>query len=111
MRKLILLLIALLVIPLAAQAQWQATNQYVANGNIPATAATITFTVPSGNITISTSPGAANLYVNPTGIAATTGTGNYLVLPGWSYSYVGNPISTISIIGASAAGTYGVWAH
>jgi hypothetical protein len=88
-----------------------AANQYLLNGTIPATATTITFTAASGNITISTSSGAAILYVNPTGTAATTGTGNFPLFGGGSYSYVGAPLSTISIIGASASGTYGIWAH
>lgn len=83
------------------------------NGSIAATASTITFNAASTNIDIITSSGAALLYVNLVGgTASTSGGTSMIVYPNIPYKYVGQPsISSISIIGASASGTYSIVAH
>jgi hypothetical protein len=78
------------------------------NGALAATANTVTLTAASQNIVITTSAAAAIAYVNFNGTATTS---NYAITPGTSFTYSGPAISSFSILGATAAGTYSVFAH
>ena len=79
------------------------------NGNVPNTATTVTFTAPSTHWSIVTSSGAANLYFTWTGSDATNS--NAILYPGVIFNYNGPAVSAISILGASATGTYSVVAY
>jgi hypothetical protein len=84
---------------------------YEGNGNIPSTATTITFGVLCSTVKISLSSGSANLYVNRTGIAATGTSADYIIYSGTSDVYNGRQLASISILGASASGTYSIEAY
>jgi hypothetical protein len=89
-------------------------TQTIANGtsvtaSIPGSSTTVTLTAASTNILITTSPGAAILYVNPWGGAATAS--NFAIQPGSSMSFTCLPITSFTIFGATATGTYSVLAH
>jgi hypothetical protein len=78
--------------------------------NIPNISTTVTLAAASSNVTISTASTSAVLYVDFTGGTATSG--DYAIQPGASITYCGIPaVSTFKIIGASATGTYSVFAH
>jgi hypothetical protein len=82
-------------------------------GTVPAASTQISFTAPSGNFIIQiggTTPAITYLsFVSP----ATTSSFaiNPITATAGSYTYSGAPVSSIYIIGASAAGTYSVLAH
>ena len=84
---------------------------YSSNASITNTPTTITFPLPCSTIDIATSSGAANLYVNYTGAAASGGSGDFIIFGGAAFTYAGNPLSSISILGASVSGTVTILAH
>lgn len=84
---------------------------YQSNANIAGTAATISFGTPCTTIDIATSSGAANLYINFTGVAATGGSGDFVLFGGAAFTYAGQALSSISILGATASGTVTILAH
>ena len=88
-----------------------AANLYANSGSIATTASTVTFTAPSTQFSIFTSPSAPTLYVNLTTTAAVGGAGNIPIFSGGTYNYAGAPISSVSIIGTSASGSWGIVAH
>lgn len=81
------------------------SNMTSTTGNLAGTAATVTFTAPSRHIIIKTDPAAAVAYVAFSGTATTS---NFRIEPGGSLSIDGPALPSISIIGASATGTYSV---
>jgi hypothetical protein len=88
-------------------AQANITNTTAA---IPASSTAVTLVAASTNITISTSPGAAILYVDYANGTATSG--DFAIYPGQSQTFTGVPaITTFKVIGASASGNYSVLAH
>jgi hypothetical protein len=84
---------------------------YSSNASIVGTATTITFPLPCTTIDVATSSGAANLYINFTGIAATGGSGDFILFGGAAFTYAGQALSKISILGATASGTVTILAH
>jgi hypothetical protein len=85
---------------------------YQTNGNISNSPVTITFTGGAcTTIVIATSSGAANLYYQLNGTAATGSTGDSILYGGAAYTYAGQALSSISILGATASGTYTITAH
>lgn len=85
------------------------SNTYSVTGNVPATSTVITPTVASRHMIIKTDPSAAILYVRLDGGTVTSA--NFRIDPGASLSLDGLPLlPKISILGASAAGTYSVLA-
>jgi hypothetical protein len=80
------------------------------NGNIANSPLTINFGTPCSTFTLATAQGSANLYVNFSNVA-TGGTADLIVFGGSSYTYQGQPIQNISILGASASGVYTIVAH
>lgn len=84
---------------------------YSSNASITNSPITITFTTPCSTIDIATSSGAANLYINFSGIAASGGSGDFILFGGAAFTYAGQALSSISILGASATGTVTICAH
>lgn len=80
-------------------------NMTSVTGNLSGTAATVTPTVPSRHWIIKTDPAAAVAYVAFSGTATSS---NFRIDPGCSLNIDGPPLPSISIIGASATGTYSV---
>lgn len=89
-----------------AAGQIYSNNQSITNSPV-----TITFTTPCSTIDIATSSGAANLYINLSGIAASGGSADFILFGGASFTYAGQALSNISIKGASSSGTVTILAH
>jgi hypothetical protein len=87
------------------------TNGTSLSASVPATSTTVNLTAQSSQVTIKlVSGGATALYFNPFGGDATSS--NYTIEPGETFTYQANPpISTFTILGSSASGTYSVLAH
>jgi hypothetical protein len=83
---------------------------FTQNGSITNTPLTINFGTPCSTFTLATSQGSANLYVNYT-TTASGGAGDLIIFGGAGYTYQGQTIQTISILGASTAGVYTICAH
>ena len=85
------------------------TNFTNFTASILATAQTVTLATPSSSVTIYVAAGGAAIYIDFTGSDATTN--SFMIPAGSSFSYVGPLIAHFSYIGASASGTYSVFAH
>lgn len=112
MRKLLLsLAIVLLGTAASAEPVFEPGNDTLASdmtsvtGNVPNTATTVTFTKASRHIIVKTDPAAAVLYVAFSGTATPS---NFRIDPGAALAIDGPALGSISIIGASATGTYSV---
>lgn len=84
---------------------------YSSNASITSSPITINFTTPMSTIDFATSSGASNLYINLTGVAASGGGGDFILFGGAAYTYAGNPLNSISILGAGTTGTITILAH
>lgn len=84
---------------------------YHNNASITNSPVTITFTTPCSTVDFATSSGAANVYINLTGAAASGGSGDFILFGGASFTYAGQALNSVSILGASASGTITICAH
>lgn len=115
MKRTLLALMTLLACSLPAVAQpvyepgnnTLPSNMTSVTGNVPSSATTVTLTASSRHLIIKTDPAAAVLYVSFSGNATTS---NFRIEPGSALSIDGPALPSISILGASATGTYSVCA-
>jgi hypothetical protein len=84
---------------------------YHGNASITNTPQTITFIVACTTIVFSSKSGSADVYINLKGATATGTSVDFVLFGGSSYTYAGQALPSVSILGASASGTLAICAH
>jgi len=84
------------------------TGMTSVNGTIGTTAATITLTSKSPQVTVVNANASGNIYVSFNGTATTS---NAYVLPNSAYTFDGVNVASLSILGSTTSLAYCVIAH